>query len=159
MFESSITAKQFLKALNQLADATRSTKPATLHNGVKRILDRANGYDGTKLNELIEHVANPPKKAPRKRARTTTEAHSPEQINEAIKELEQSTRDEAKFVAAANSFNRQFSAPAMKDLAAKFAAAAKPKSKKAALDLILSERINRVRAAGKAEESRKATPW
>ena len=61
MFESSMNSKQFLKALERLRDQTKSSKPAALHNGVKRILERAKGFEGNKLDDLINFISSPPK--------------------------------------------------------------------------------------------------
>lgn len=163
MFDSSVSSKQFLRALKQLSTATEKSKPIALHNAVKRILERAEGFDGSKLDELISHISNPPKPT---RARTSRSSqtskirpHSSELVKEIQSSLAKLENDESAFVALVQKYAKKCGAKTLKEAAANYAAAGLPKTKSDAVKLLKSERANRLRTAKKIQESGNARPW
>ncbi len=162
MFSSSPSARQFLDALNALSAATMQTPPKALHNGVNRVLKAAEGYQGKTLDGLIDHIANPPKK-PRKTksaaAGSKLRLHSSELVKEIVTGLHETEHDKSAFEAYAQNTYKTCGAQTIKAVAANYAVAGQPGSKKAALDLILKARANAIRAEQKAKVSAKARPW
>lgn len=163
MFDSSISSKQFLKALNQLGVATKQSKPAALHNSVQRILARADGFEGAKLDELIKFIAHPPATTkPRRSAASKskkTRPHSPELLAEIQSALSQALKDESIFADTVDKYAKECGAKTIREAAAEFAASGLPKTKTDAIKLLKSERANRIRTEQKIKESGQARPW
>lgn len=163
MFDRHVSADQFLQALRQLESATSSSKPAALHNAVKRVLERTEGFEGSKLAELIAFIAEPPKKPTAKRKKsasaTSLRAASPELTREIATELDKVVEDEVAFNELVKHYANTCNATAIKEAAAAFAASALPTTKPNAVKLFKGERANRIRTSKKIEQSGKATPW
>lgn len=163
MFDSSVSSKQFLQALQQLSVATQKSKPAALHNSVKRILSRTEGFDGTKLEDLISYISNPPKSVRSKRATASRNPrirpHSSALTQEILSSLAAVENDEPAFSAIVQKYAKECGAKTLKEVAASYAAAGIPKTKPDAIKLLKSERANRLRTAKKIQESGAANPW
>ncbi|MCH2074212.1 MAG: hypothetical protein MK130_05040 [Puniceicoccaceae bacterium] len=163
MFDTSISAKQFLRALQKLNAATENSKPAALHNSVKRILSRTDGFEGSKLDELISFIADPPKPEKPKRASsaksTKMRPHSAELLKEMLETLSKVENDESAFASAVKKYAAECGAKTIKEAAAVYAASGLPKTKSDAIKLIISERANRIRTELKMQESARARPW
>lgn len=163
MFETTISAKQFFKALKELEGATTNSSPKTLHNGIRRLRERAEGFEGVKFQELVDYIANPPK---RKKVSTSSRgkasARRPASValsNEIVAALRKVENDELAFGEVLDSYSSTCTAKAIRDAAAIYAAASLPKNKAEALALFRGERANRVRTLRKMDQSRRATPW
>ncbi|WP_147372874.1 hypothetical protein [Henriciella mobilis] len=163
MFESSMNSKQFLKALERLRDQTKSSKPAALHNGVKRILERAKGFEGNKLDDLINFISSPPKPKSKSRSsqpsRSTKRPHTAALVEEIIEELKTAENDESAFDAVLKKFDKACTAKTIKSVASEYAASSIPKTKADAIELLRGERANRIRTERKMKESGQVTPW
>lgn len=163
MFDSEPSAKQFLSALEKLSQATKNSKPATMHNSVVRILKASDGFSGSKLDELISHISTPPKRGSRtsskKSSKSKLKPHSTALVTEILRSLDSLVQSQEQYEAKAREYANSCGAKTLKAAAAAFAASAEPPTKAAALQLLLSERANRVRTAKKISESGRASPW
>jgi len=162
-----MNAKQFQAALRQLAAKTEGSKPVALHNSVKRILDRCEGFEGRSLDELLQHISSPKKlksvgsrsSSVRPAAKQKKQPHSEAFVRQVVRKLVSLEKDEVAFNKYLSEKSDQCSAKTIKVVAAKYAASTVPKTKTAALNLLTKARGNKLRANLKLKESSKATPW
>ncbi|MEM6899564.1 MAG: hypothetical protein AAF583_07340 [Pseudomonadota bacterium] len=160
MFDNSVSPKQLLKALQTLESATKNSSPKTLHNGIKRLREKVQSYDGSSFDELVLFVASPPKRARRKSTSSASKRDTSEAlVREITSALEDAESNEAAFRKILDGYSKTCTAKAIRDSAAAYAASSIPRTKSAALDLIIGERSNRLRTKRKMDESGKATPW
>ena len=163
MFDSEPSAKQFLRALEKLSQATKNSKPATMHNSVVRILKAADGFSGSKMDDLISHISTPPKRGSRTSSKTTSKSklkpHSAKLVSEILRSLDSLVHSREQYETKVKEYANSCGAKTLKAVAAAFAASTEPPTKAAALKLLLSERANRVRTGKKISESAKASPW
>ncbi|MEL6728868.1 MAG: hypothetical protein AAFP81_02320 [Pseudomonadota bacterium] len=163
MFDSEPTAKQFLRSLKKLSEATKNSKPATIHNSVVRVLKASDGFTGSKLDELFAHIANPQRRKARSQSTRSSQSKLRPYSSELVEEIQQTLKSllnsQVEYEAKAREYARTCGAKTLKAAAGAFAAAPEPSTKSAALQLLISERANRVRTTQKISESGKASPW
>lgn len=164
MFARKISASDFVDALEQLAAASENAAPAALHNSAKRILDRSEGFVGNDLDGLINHIVNPPRskqKRPSKSRRSAParNAANKEQVAEIVESLKKVENDKAAFEIAVDKYDKACAADTLKVVAAQYAASSKPRTKAAAVELLKTERGNKVRIAKKHGISGSSRPW
>lgn len=160
MFDNSVSPKQFLKALNDLEAATVKSTPKALHNGIKRLRQRAESFDGSNFRDFVRYISDPPTKSNTARKATAKKrGPSGALTREFIGKLERAEKDQDAFKKVIESYSKTCTALAFRNVAAEYAASSVPTSKDAAIDLMLGERANRIRTRRKISESGNATPW
>nr|WP_321359788.1 hypothetical protein [uncultured Hyphomonas sp.] len=164
MFTRKLSADDFVDALEQLVSASEKATPAALHNGAKRILERSKGFAGNDLDGLINYIVNPPRSKQKKpsKGRGSTSARNTigkEQVAEIVENLKKLERDKADFDRAVDRYNKACTADTLKVIASQYAASSKPKTKAAAVELLKTERGNKVRIAKKHGISGSSRPW
>lgn len=160
MFGRKSKEHEFLEAIELLVLKSADSTPKTLHAGAKRILDRSSGFSGNGLEELISHIVNPPTRAKSKAApKSKLRGPSSDLTEEAVSRLTDAEDDRARFDEVVKLYSTSCSAPALKQIAAAYAASSTPKTKSAAIELIMSELANKSRARKKRQISSESTPW
>ncbi|MEM8636042.1 MAG: hypothetical protein AAGF33_13790 [Pseudomonadota bacterium] len=160
MFNKHNPSEIFVDVLERLVEASKGQKPATLHNGAKRILERSKDFEGVTVDELISFILSPPKKAKTTRkAKNGKAPHSKALVSEKLSEIEKFVDQPVLFSRAIQQMKSDCRADTVKAVAAAFAASTKPTTVDNAIELLEKERANRKRSFLKRKESAAATPW
>lgn len=161
MFGSKRTAADFIDTLRDIANKTEGKAPKTLNTSLNSLLKRMDGFDGQTVDDLVTHLTTKKRvtKKPRAASKTKLRPASKALTNEILNGLKKAEANEDAFSKAVAEAKKTCGAATLRDVAAEYAAIAKPRTKGDALKAILSARASRIRMQAKRDQSSKATPW
>jgi len=162
MFGQKRTANTFIDSLSELTDKTAGKTPKTLHNSFSSLLKKTKGFEGQTLDELVTYLTTKKRLASKSNsesAKSKLRSASKALTAEILTKLQQAETNEFTFAEAVAEAKKTCGAATLRDVAAEYAAIAKPRTKADAIKSILSARASRLRMDAKRAQSGKTTPW